>query len=171
MCACVCVYIYMYIYRYIYTYLCVCLCLGFQGGVSGKEHACQGRRIRVEGSIPGLEDALEEGTTTHSSILAWRIPIDRGAWQAVVHRVSRSQTRLKRLSTHAHAYPGALPNLGIESGSPASQADSLPSEPPGKLVCVCVCVRVCVYTHTSPSPSLSLQGKFFIPLKVLSVPH
>ena len=28
------------------------------------------------------EDPLEEGTATHSSILAWRIPMDRGAWQA-----------------------------------------------------------------------------------------
>ena len=29
----------------------------------------------------GWEDPLEEGMATHSSILAWRIPIDRGAWQ------------------------------------------------------------------------------------------
>ena len=28
--------------------------------------------------------------------------MDRGAWQATVHRVERSQTRLKRLGTHAH---------------------------------------------------------------------
>ena len=35
-----------------------------------------------------------------SSILAWRIPMDRGAWRATVHRVARSQTQLKRLSTH-----------------------------------------------------------------------
>ena len=28
----------------------------------------------------GLEDPLEEGVATHSSILAWRIPRDRGAW-------------------------------------------------------------------------------------------
>ena len=27
----------------------------------------------------GWEDALEEGMATHSSVLAWRIPIDRGA--------------------------------------------------------------------------------------------
>ena len=29
----------------------------------------------------GWEDSLEEGMVTHSSILAWRIPMDRGAWQ------------------------------------------------------------------------------------------
>ena len=32
----------------------------------------------------GQEDPLEEGMVTHSSILAWRILIDRGAWQATV---------------------------------------------------------------------------------------
>ena len=30
----------------------------------------------------GQEDPLEEGMATHSSILVWRIPMDRGAWQA-----------------------------------------------------------------------------------------
>ena len=30
----------------------------------------------------GWEDALEEGMATHSNILAWRIPMDRGAWRA-----------------------------------------------------------------------------------------
>ena len=38
---------------------------------------------------------------THSSILAWRIPMDREAWRAVVHGVAKSRTRLKRLSPHA----------------------------------------------------------------------
>ena len=42
----------------------------------------------------GQEDPLEEGMATHSSILAWRIPMDRGAWQATVHSVSKSGTRL-----------------------------------------------------------------------------
>ena len=31
---------------------------------------------------------------TDSSILAWRIPMDRGAWQATVHGVTKSQTQL-----------------------------------------------------------------------------
>ena len=34
------------------------------------------------------EDALEEGMATHSSIPAWRIPMDRGAWWATVHGVA-----------------------------------------------------------------------------------
>ena len=40
----------------------------------------------------GWEDPLEKGMATHSSILAWRIPMDRGAWQTAVHGVSKSQT-------------------------------------------------------------------------------
>ena len=43
----------------------------------------------------GWEDPLEEGMATHSSILAWRIPTDRGAWRAIVHGVRKSWTRLK----------------------------------------------------------------------------
>ena len=78
------------------TYLnrcCLPLFLGFPGGVSGKESTTQ--CIRYMGSIPGWEDALEEETATHSNILSWRIPIDRGAWNAAVHRVAKSQKLLK----------------------------------------------------------------------------
>ena len=40
----------------------------------------------------GLEDPLEEGVATHPSILAWRIPMNRGAWRATVYGVTKSQT-------------------------------------------------------------------------------
>jgi len=36
----------------------------------------------------GQEDSLENEMATHSSILAWRIPMDRGTWQATVHEVT-----------------------------------------------------------------------------------
>ena len=39
----------------------------------------------------GWEDPLEEGMATHTTILTWRLPMDRGAWQATVHRVAKSQ--------------------------------------------------------------------------------
>ena len=42
----------------------------------------------------GWEDPLEEGMATHSSILAWRNPMGRGAWQATVHGVAESWTQL-----------------------------------------------------------------------------
>ena len=40
------------------------------------------------------EDPLEMGVATHSSILAWRIPMDSTAWQATVYGVAKSQTQL-----------------------------------------------------------------------------
>ena len=43
----------------------------------------------------GWEDLLEEGMATHSSILAWRIPMDKGAWRATVYGVTKSWTQLK----------------------------------------------------------------------------
>ena len=42
----------------------------------------------------GGKDPLEEGMATHSRILAWRIPMDSGAWRAAVHGVAKSQTQL-----------------------------------------------------------------------------
>ena len=42
----------------------------------------------------GWEDPLEKGMAIRSSILAWGIPKDRGAWWATVHGVTKSQTRL-----------------------------------------------------------------------------
>ena len=46
----------------------------------------------------GWEDPLEENMATHSSILAWRIPMDRGAWWATVHGVTKSQIQLSTAS-------------------------------------------------------------------------
>ena len=43
----------------------------------------------------GQEDLLEEGVATHSSMLARRIFLGRGAWRAIVHRVTKSRTRLR----------------------------------------------------------------------------
>ena len=77
---------------------------GFPGGSDGKESTCN---VGDLGSIPGLEDPLEEGMATHSSILAWRIPMGRGAWRASVHRVTKSRIQLKeskRLSTGQHIF-------------------------------------------------------------------
>ena len=38
------------------------------------------------------DDPLEEGMTTQSSILAWRIPMDRGAWDTTVYGIAQSWT-------------------------------------------------------------------------------
>ena len=42
----------------------------------------------------GWEDPLEEGMATHSSTLAWKIPMDRGAWRATAHGVAKIRTQL-----------------------------------------------------------------------------
>ena len=60
---------------------------GFPDGLDGKESTCNAGDL-------GWEDPLEEGMATHSNILAWRIPMNRGAWRATVHGVAKSQTRL-----------------------------------------------------------------------------
>ena len=42
----------------------------------------------------GWEDLLEKEMATHSSILAWRTPMDRGAWRAVILGLVKSQIQL-----------------------------------------------------------------------------
>ena len=63
--------------------------MGFPGGSDSKESACNSVDLSL---IPGLEDPLEEGMATHSNILDWRIPMDRGAWRATVHGVTKGWT-------------------------------------------------------------------------------
>ena len=40
------------------------------------------------------EDPLEDGMATHFSILVWKITMDRGAWRATVHGVTKNRTQL-----------------------------------------------------------------------------
>ena len=70
------------------------LCLhtpGFPGVSVGKESSAM---WETWVQSPGWEAPLEEGMATHSSILAWRIPMNRGAWWATVHGTTKSWTRL-----------------------------------------------------------------------------
>ena len=79
---------------------------GFPGGSDSKEPASNAGDL---GSIPGLEDSKEPASNTGdlgsipglegcprgghgSSILAQRIPMDRGTWRATAHGVAKSQT-------------------------------------------------------------------------------
>ena len=47
---------------------------------------------------------MEEGMATHSSILAWRIPMDRGAWWVTVHSVTKGRTQQGHTHTDIHTY-------------------------------------------------------------------
>ena len=59
--------------------------------------------IGGSGSIPRSGRSLEEGTVTHSNPFPWlESPIDRGAWWAMVHRVTKSWTQLRWLNMHAY---------------------------------------------------------------------
>ena len=64
---------------------------GFLQWLSGKEPTAM-QKIKETGSIPGSKDSLEEGMATHSSVPCPENPMDRGDWQAIVHRVTKSWT-------------------------------------------------------------------------------
>ena len=66
----------------------------------------------------GWEDPLEKEMATHSSILAWRIPMDRGTWWTTVHEVTESDTT-ERLSTAQHGVYASMHSPFISS-SPSS---------------------------------------------------
>ena len=74
------------------AYIKICVSMGylwgFPGSSVGRESAWMWE-IWVRSQ--GWEDPLEEGMATHSSILAWRISMDRGAWWATVHGVTKRQ--------------------------------------------------------------------------------
>ena len=76
--------------------------------------------IRDASSVPGLEDALEEGMAIHSSILSWRIPMDRGAWWATVYGVTKSRTRLSDFHFHFHSRVNGCTKEKIETGNISS---------------------------------------------------
>ena len=71
------------------TLLLTMLLVILPGGSDSKESARSGRD---PGSIPGSGRSPGGGMATHSRILAWRLPMDRGAWQALVLRVAQSWT-------------------------------------------------------------------------------
>ena len=65
--------------------------LGFPGGSDGKEFACNGED---PGSIPGLGRSPGEGNDNPLQYSCPENPMDGGAWQATVHGVAKSWTRL-----------------------------------------------------------------------------
>ena len=69
--------------------------------LSSKESACNAGEAGDVGSIHGLERSPGGGHSNPLQYSCLENPMDRGAWQATVHRVAKSQTQLKRLSVHA----------------------------------------------------------------------
>ena len=87
--------------------------MGFACGASGKEPTCPCRRLKRHGFNPCISRSPGGGLATHSSSLAWRIPMDKGAWQATVHRGPESWPRLKQLSMAGTAAGQASPTLAV----------------------------------------------------------
>ena len=64
----------------------------------------------------GQKDSLEEGTATHSSILAWEIPWTEGAWWAIVHRVTK-ESHMTEVTYHTQKGVHLRKHLGLSAGA------------------------------------------------------
>ena len=73
---------------------------GLPQWLSSKESAYNAGATGDPGSIPGSERSPGTGHSNPLQYSCLENPTDRGAWQAVVHGESKSQTRLKQLSTY-----------------------------------------------------------------------
>ena len=71
---------------------------GFPGGPRGKEPACNAGAIRDGALIPGWGRSPGSGHSNPLQYSCLENPMDRGAWQATVHRITKRQTWLKQLS-------------------------------------------------------------------------
>ena len=82
---------------------------GFPGGASGKESICQCRRQRDAGWIPasGRSPGLGNGTLFPYSCLG--NPMDRGVWQAAVHRIAKESNTTEWLNTYLSFFWWGLP--------------------------------------------------------------
>ena len=85
--------------------------MGFLGGSDGEEPASN---VRGLGLILGFGRSLEEGIATHSSILAWIIPMDTGTWGGAVHGGHKESDMTEQLSTTTiTAGTSSIKNAGI----------------------------------------------------------
>ena len=107
---------------------------GFPGGAIGKESTCNAGDTRDVGSIPGCGRSPGVGNGNPLYYPCLENPMDRGVWEAVVHRVAEGRTQLsdftftfhfqaleKEMATHSSvlawripgtAGPGGLPSMG-----------------------------------------------------------
>ena len=130
--------------------------MGFPSDADGKEPACN---ARDPGLIPGLGRAPGGGHSNPFQYSCLENPMDRGAWWATVHGVTKSQTQLKSKTKVAAGLVFLQPLLGLQmlpfSVEPSSweTAASAPS-----LLCACTSlVSRCVLT-SSPYKNTSQMG-------------
>ena len=84
---------------------------GFPGGTSGKEPTWQCRRCKRRGFDPRVRKIPGGGHSNPLQYSCLENTVDRGAWWAMVHRVTKSQTWLKWLSMHSQAVNLSIPLL------------------------------------------------------------
>ena len=88
-------------------YICMYICIyeDFPGSTSGKEPACQCRGQKKWGFDLWVRNIpWRRACQPNSRILAWRVPIDRGAWQTLVRRVTKSWHDWHDLAQHTCIY-------------------------------------------------------------------
>ena len=81
-------------YIYIYTHVCVCVYEGFPGDSVVKNMPAKARDTGDIVSIPGSERSPGEGNGNPLQYSCLENSMDRGAWWATVHGVTKNQTRL-----------------------------------------------------------------------------
>ena len=91
--------------------------IGLPQWLNGRESACNAGDTGDMDPIPGSETPPGGGHGNPLQYSCLENPMDRGAWWATVHRVAKSQTGLKRLSTHTcihiHIPRPLLPTIGF----------------------------------------------------------
>ena len=92
-----------YTHTHTHTHISIHI-MGFPGGASCKKPTCQSRRCKRYRFHPGLGRSPGGGHSNPLQYSCLENPIDREAWQASVHRVAKSGTLLKWLSTHTYTY-------------------------------------------------------------------
>ena len=91
-----------------YNYYLIHTLRGFPGGSVVKNPPANARDTGDLSSIPGLRRSPEGGNSNLLQYSCLESPMDRGAWQATVHGVTKSQIRVSMHTSHTlrvHAHP------------------------------------------------------------------
>ena len=76
--------------------------MGFPGGSVDKESTCNAEDAKGTGSFSGLGRSPGGGHASPLQYSCLENPMERGAWQAIAHRVTKTRTQWKQLITHTH---------------------------------------------------------------------
>ena len=100
---------------------------GFPNGSAVKNSPTMQKTQETQVRSLGQDYPLEAGMATHSSILAWRIPMDRGTWWATVHGVTESD-RTEATQHTRRPYPKLL-NSSLSGLVPGNLHFNCPPHP------------------------------------------